>query len=150
MTETRKTISLIALAAAVMTVAMPAPAMAEGECIVVQHYYFPLEGKEDEVLAVRIRGNEVRAALGLDTSRLLVVKSSAAGHPAKGPMGPGDASFLMSESEFENEAAAEHADEVLLASKDYLAVRGAMAPLLRHFELAKRAVAEGECRTGGH
>ncbi len=115
------------------------------ECFVVQHYYFPLEGKEDETLATRIRGNEVRAALGLATSRLMVVESSARGHPAKGPMEPGDASYLMSETVFTDAAAAKHADEVLAASADYLAVRQSMAPLLAHFELATRTVIGGDC-----
>ncbi len=114
-------------------------------CFVVQHYYFPLEGKEDEALETRIRGNEVRAALGLATSRLMVVKSSARGHPAKGPMEPGDASYLMSETVFTDAAAAKHADEVLAASQDYLAVRQSMAPLLAHFELATRTVIGGDC-----
>ena len=114
-------------------------------CFVVQHYYFPLEGKEDEALATRIKGNEVRAALGLATSRLMVVKSSAQGHPAKGPMEPGDASYLMSETVVADAAAARHAAETLAASQDYLAVRQSMAPLLRHFELATRAVIGGDC-----
>ncbi len=114
-------------------------------CFVVQHYYFPLEGKEGEALETRIRGNEVRAALGLATSRLMVVESSAQGHPAKGPMEPGDASYLMSETVFTDAAAAKHADEVLAASRDYLAVRQSMAPLLAHFELATRTVIGGDC-----
>lgn len=139
--------TFIAVSVAAASLAGLGAMAAEGGhgCFVVQHYYFPLEGKEAEALETRIRGNEVRLALGLATSRLMVVKSSAQGHPAKGPMQPGDASYLMSETTFADQAAAKHADEVLAASADYLAVRQSMAPLLRHFELATRAVIGGDC-----
>lgn len=138
---------IIAVSVAALFFAGPGAHAAEGApgCFVVQHYYFPLPGREDAVLATRLRGNEVRAALGLATSRLMVVKSSARGHPAKGPMKPGDASYLMSETSFADEAAARQADETLAASADYLAVRQKMAPLLAHFELATRAVISDEC-----
>ena len=113
-------------------------------CLVVQHYYFAKDGMEDQVLATRIRGNEVRAALGLATSRLLVIKRSSSGHPAAGPLGPGNASYLMSETVFADEAEAAAADEALVASEDYLAVRGRMATLIDHFELAvRRLVGQG-------
>ncbi len=113
-------------------------------CYVVQHYYFAKDGMEDKVLATRIRGNEVRAALGLATSRLLVIERSSSGHPAAGPLGPGNASYLMSETVFADEAEAAAADEALVQSEDYLAVRGRMATLIDHFELAvRRLVGQG-------
>lgn len=127
-------------------IAGPAVQSAEaGGCLVVQHYYFPKDGMADEVLATRIRGNEVRAALGLATSRLLVLEKSSSGHPAAGPLGPGDASYLMSETVFADEAQAAAADAALAASKDYLAVRGRMATLIDHFELAVRKLADDRC-----
>lgn len=116
-------------------------------CHVVQHYYFAKAGMEDEVLATRIRGNEVRAALGLATSRLLVIKSSFSGHPADGPLKPGNASYLMSETVFANQEEAAKADEMLVASEDYLAVRTKMAALIDHFELAVRRLVGNGCPT---
>lgn len=116
-----------------------------GGCLVVQHYYFARDGMEDQVLETRIRGNEVRAALGLATSRLLVIKRSSSGHPAAGPLGPGNASYLMSETVFADEAEMLAADEALVQSEDYLAVRGKMAGLIDHFELAVRRLAAEEC-----
>ena len=118
-----------------------------GGCLVVQHYYFARDGMEDEVLATRVRGNEVRAALGLATSRLLVIRNSSSGHPAAGPLKPGNASYLMSETVFADEAEAAAADEALVASEDYLAVRGKMAGLIDHFELAVRELAGEGCQS---
>ena len=140
------------IAGAILLAALLAPLAghaAEAEnnagCLIVQHYYFARDGMEDQVLATRIRGNEVRAALGLATSRLLVIKRSSSGHPAAGPLGPGNASYLMSETVFADEAEAAAADETLVQSEDYLAVRGRMATLIDHFELAVREVAGDGC-----
>lgn len=136
----------VALASSLLMLFAGQAAEAENNagCLVVQHYYFAKAGMEDEVLATRIRGNEVRAALGLATSRLLVIKRSSSGHPAAGPLGPGNASYLMSETVFADEAEAAAADEALVQSKDYLAVRGRMATLIDHFELAvRRLVGQG-------
>ncbi len=134
---------LLALSAGTAARAGAAPG-----CLVVQHYYFAKAGMEEEVLATRIRGNEVRAALGLATSRLMVIERSSSGHPAAGPLGPGDASYLMSETVFADEAEAAAADAALVASPDYLAVRGRMATLIDHFELAVRRLASADCPSG--
>ncbi len=138
-----------ALLASLITIISIQGASAAGTsgCLVVQHYYFAKDGMADEVLATRIRGNEVRAALGLATSRLLVLEKSSSGHPAAGPLGPGDASYLMSETVFADEAEAAAADAALVASPDYLAVRGRMASLIDHFELAVRRLVGGDCST---
>ena len=51
----------------------------------------------------------------------------------------------MSETVFADEAEAAAADETLVQSEDYLAVRGRMATLIDHFELAVREVAGDGC-----
>lgn len=114
-------------------------------CLVVQHFYFVKEGKEAEALATRIKGNEVRAALGLSVSRLLEVQSSASGHPSAGGMKPGNASYLMSETVFKDQAEADKANEILAGSEDYIAVRAHMGSLLDHFEVAVRKLVGGGC-----
>ena len=135
--------------AALLAFALTAPALAASdadECVIIQHYYFPIKGKEAQALALRKRSAELRRRLGLPTGRILELRSSVSGHPAKGPLGPGNASFIMSEVEFANQAAVDHYNQTLLASPDYIAIRGQMAKLLRHFEMAVRTPADGACR----
>lgn len=114
-------------------------------CVVVQHYYFATPGKEQEVISTRIEGNRVRAALGLPTSRLLVIESSSSGHPAKGGLKPGDASYLMSETVFKNEAEKAHSEAMLTESEDYISVRKRMGSLIDHFEASVRRSLDGKC-----
>jgi len=115
-------------------------------CVVVLHYYFATPGKEKEVISTRIEGNRVRATLGLPISRLLVLESSSSGHPSKGGLKPGNASYLMSETVFRNDAEKAHSEEMLLGSEDYLAVRKRMGSLLDHFEASVRRSLDGKCQ----
>jgi len=118
----------------------------EATCFVEQNYYYPKPGKQDEALATRKEGSEVRASLGLPTGRLFVLQESKRGHPAKGEQVEGRASYLMSLIEYESKAAAERARERLLDSQRYRDVIGRMAELLQDFETSSWSVARGDCK----
>jgi len=118
-------------------------------CFVELNYYYPKPGKQEEALATRLDGRSARAELGLPTGRILVLQSSASGHPVTGMETPGNAAYLMSLIEYESAAAAEEAHEALLGSQAYLDARARMAGLLEHFETASWHVAAGGCKPDG-
>lgn len=118
-------------------------------CFIVQHFYHPKAGMEEEALATRLRGADIRARLGLPTGRILRVESAVSGHPSNGPPEPFESAFLTSITEYADEAAFQASRARLSNDPEYREVLRANGELLRHFEqIAWRSV-RGGCRGDG-
>lgn len=118
---------------------------AAGDCRIVQNFYFPQEGKEQEALATRIKANQVRAKLGLPTGRILWARDRASRNPATREVGPGKTSYLTSVTEFASQADLDRTNKALGDSQEFKTVFGHMASLLTHFETVTWTPAWGEC-----
>lgn len=122
---------------------------AEESCFIVQHFYYPKEGKEAEALATRMRGADIRVRLGLPTGRIFRVESAVSGHPSQGAPAPFESAALTSITEYADEASWRASREQLSGDAEYREVLRANGELLRHFEQIAWRPARGGCRGNG-
>lgn len=118
-------------------------------CFVEQNFYYPEEGKAEELLALRTRGSEIRASHGLPAGRVFVVEKATSGHPSKGAPQPLATSHVMSVTEYADEASYKAARAQIGAVQEYRDVVGAVGKLLANFEQITWRPAWGGCRADG-
>jgi len=102
------------------------PAVVNESAIVVQNFYYPKPGKENEVLETRQRASKVRGQLGLPVGRILLRTSVSTTQP-----------YIIWECEYPSLQAREEDVAKLDGSEDFTKVQEHMGTLLEKFDRSR-------------